>query len=279
MLHYDPTVSIITGIAWDHVNIYKTYDSYKDAFRNFLKKMGSESVCFFDQTDEDLLHLMMNEEFPGLRHGYQSFDTNKTGQIVLEKESYPIEIFGEHNMKNLHAAFLVCKKLGIEKEDFFKSIASFKGAAKRLEKIYTSDKITVYKDFAHAPSKCKATVAAIKSKFPNKRIKAILELHTFSSLDAKFLPQYQGAMDGLEKAAVFFDPHAIKMKKMPTLEKSVVLKCFGNENLEVINETEKCHQFLEETQNDESEILLIMSSGNLGGFDLDAFLNKLRKHK
>jgi len=277
MLHYKPTISVITGMAWDHVNIYKTYDSYKEAFRSFLKSMDSTAVCFFDQSDEELRKMLITESFAVQRQGYLGLEIDKKGNVAFENEKYPIKIFGHHNMLNLNAALLVCQNLGISSADFFKTIAEFKGAAKRLECILKTDQLIVYKDFAHAPSKCKATVAAMRQKYPHKKIKGLLELHTFSSLSANFIPQYKGTMEGLDQAGIFYDPHAVAMKKMDPIEKNFVQESFSHENLVVFNVASDCHQFLNESLTDGTEVLLIMSSGNLAGFDLEAMIESVPK--
>ncbi len=273
MIHYQPNISVITGLAWDHVNIYKTYEDYKDAFRSFLSLMERDAVCFFDQTDAELVKMMATEHFPCIRTGYYPLDQNKKSQVVREDQVYNINVFGRHNLLNMHAALHSCKSLGIEEEAFFEAIASFTGAANRLEKIYESTSHIVYKDFAHAPSKCRATVNAVRSQHPNKKIKGILELHTFSSLNKDFLPHYSGSLDGLDMAAVLYDPHAMAMKKMLLFDKSVVSDAFGYEGLLVLNERAELEDYL---TNGEADIILIMSSGNLAGMDMGAYIDSLK---
>ena len=275
MLHYHPNISIITGLEWDHVNIYKTYEDYKASFRTFLSQMSSDAICFFDQTDEALRKMNLNEAFNCTRKGYTAFETDKKGQIVFDEEHYPIQIFGRHNMKNLKAAYHVCKQLGMGEKDFFSAMSEFTGAAKRLEKIFENENITVFKDFAHAPSKCKATVAAVRERFPNKKVKGLLELHTFSSLSADFLPHYNACMNGLDEAGVFYDPHALEMKQMPALDPDFVKTCFGDGNIQVFDASDACHSFLDKTVSDGTEVLLLMSSGNIGSYDLEMLKNRL----
>ncbi|MBT8233504.1 MAG: peptidoglycan synthetase [Bacteroidia bacterium] len=271
MLHYRPNIAVITGIAWDHVNIYKTYKDYKNIFRDFLNGLQKDAICFFDQTDSDLNKMMINEVFPPKRQSYNSFETNKKGEIIYNGQAFPISIFGNHNLKNLKAAYHVCQSLGIENHAFFEAIANFKGAAKRLELIFESERLTVYKDFAHAPSKCEATVNAVKGKYQNKNLTAILELHTFSSLDKSFITQYAETMSNADKAFVYFDPNALKMKQMPDLDPEFVAKSFKHPNIEAIDNSKRLQEVLESSKTDETEVLLIMSSGSLGGFDLTTF--------
>lgn len=275
MLHYKPSLSVITGVAWDHVNIYKTYDSYKNVFREFLKQMEESAVCFFDQTDAELLAMMLYEQYPSKREGYTPYPSNQKGELLEEDRRVPIKIFGEHNLLNLQAAQLVCEQLGVSREDFLDSIQNFEGAAKRLELIYDSEAIKVYKDFAHAPSKCAATVKAVRAKYPNKKIRAVMELHTFSSLSADFIKMYAHSLDGLDHVSVFYDPHAIAMKKMEPLSKSLVYDAFATEGLVVIDDSEELSSYIHQMTDDKDEILLIMSSGNLGGFDLNLFVDSL----
>jgi UDP-N-acetylmuramate: L-alanyl-gamma-D-glutamyl-meso-diaminopimelate ligase len=269
MLHYNPNIAVITGMAWDHVNIYKTYDAYKDIFRSFLNGLESDAVCYYDQSDFELNHMVLNESFPPKRISYKAFDLNNKGEILFEGEKYSVKIFGNHNMLNLKAALNVCTELGVTTDQFFKCIATFTGAAKRLELVSESENLIVYKDFAHAPSKCKATVEAIRSRFPNKKVKALLELHTFSSLDKAFIPQYKDTMIEADLAFVFFDPHAMDMKNMPLLDTEEVHKHFNHSEMKVFNEKDRFKEEILASKHDGTEVLLVMSSGGLGGLSLE----------
>jgi len=266
MIHYNADIAVITGLAWDHVNIYKTYDSYKNAFRAFLDSMPKESICFFDCSDSELNAMMINEGFPPERESYKAFKLNKKGHVEFDAELYPMKIFGRHNMLNLSAAYNVCQRLGIDKKMFFDSMASFKGAAKRLELI--CDAPLVYRDFAHAPSKCKATVEAVKSRYPGKNLKAVFELHTFSSLDKSFLKQYAGTMNQADTAYVYYDKHALAMKKMPDLDRDEVYSAFSKEDLTVTTESKELEKIIRDSKTDGTEVLLVMSSGVIGGLNL-----------
>jgi len=266
MIHYKADIAVITGLAWDHVNIYKTYESYKNAFREFLNSMSKNAVCYFDCSDADLNTLMINEGFPPERISYKAFAVNKKGSVEYQDELYQMKIFGRHNMLNLSAAYQVCQRLGIDKKVFFESMGSFKGAAKRLELI--SEDPLVYRDFAHAPSKCMATVEAVKNRYPSKKLKAVLELHTFSSLDKSFLKQYAGAMDKADVAYVYFDKHALSMKKMPDLDPEDVYSAFSKEDLTVTTESKELEKIILNSKTDGTEVLLVMSSGVLGGLKL-----------
>ena len=271
MLHYNADISVITGMAWDHVNIYKTYESYKDAFRRFLKSMPEHGVCFFDQSDEVLNHMMQNEIFDVKRISYDALEPNKKSVLEWEGNTYDLKVFGRHNMLNMNAARLVCAELGVSADEFFNAMSDFKGAAKRLELI-SENKPVIYRDFAHAPSKCQATVEAVRSRYGQSKIKAILELHTFSSLDQKFIKNYKGTMNNADEAIVFYDEHALKMKKMPELEAAKVANSFDHAHIEVISDPKHLAKAIKNSQNDGTEVLLIMSSGSLAGIDLNQLL-------
>ena len=272
MLHYDPTISVITGVAWDHVNIYKSYESYLAVFDEFISKMNGESTCYFDQNDKELLHLMIEGKHDCQKHGYLPFETNAIGDIVFRDHKYPIEIFGKHNMSNLKAAFYICQSLGISGQNFFNAIKTFKGASKRLEEIYNNGNMVIYRDFAHAPSKCKASCAAVREKYPEKRILGFIELHTFSSLNRSFINHYKNTMNALDKAIVFFDPYAMKQKRMPALDINEIHRSFNHPDLNVIGDPAELKTALKSTAEDH-DVLLIMSSGNLGGIVIsDIFL-------
>lgn len=264
MLHYQADISVITGVAWDHVNIYKTYDDYLNIFKTYLKQSNRKSKIFFDQTDVELTKLVLDQPYACTRLGYTELTTNRKGTIIYEGSEYPIQVFGQHNLKNLNAAMLVCRQLEIEPDKFLTHIKSFTGAAKRLELLHKSETLTVYKDFAHAPSKAKATATAVRAKYRNKNIKAILELHTFSSLSQEFIQYYKDTLDGLEEVAVFYDPQAMKLKRMPELDKKAVAAAFNHPQLTVINDVDSLEDFLRRDK-EHYDVVLIMSSGNLGG--------------
>lgn len=275
MLHYNPTISVITGVAWDHVNIYKTYESYLEIFERFLAKMDDQSVCYFDQTDDELVNLVVNKKWACLRKGYFGLPADSKSRIKHDGQEFQFAVFGKHNMLNLNAAMLICRKLGISDAEFYTSAIRFKGASKRLELMLSNEKIKIYRDFAHAPSKCKATVKAILDRYPKSKITAVLELHTFSSLSKEFVPQYKNALEGIAKSAVYYDNHALKMKKMAALDKPFVYESFGTKQTEIINDPDELLQFINQTKGDGTDILLLMSSGNLGGFDLNNFIDAL----
>ena len=264
MLHYGANISIITGVAWDHVNIYKTYEDYLGIFRSYLLQSQEGDVVFFDKTDKTLTDLVLSTECQCKRIGYEALEVDGKNNAIWEGKAYPLRVFGNHNFKNLSAARAVCELLGITSEGFLRSIADFTGAAKRLELLSENDQQIVYRDFAHAPSKVQATAAAIRSRYKHRSIGALLELHTFSSLNIEFIQHYAGSLDPLDEVAVFYDPAALKLKKMPMLSKKAVAEAFGHVKLVVLDSPEAVSSYLKKLN---TEVILIMSSGNLGGVE------------
>jgi UDP-N-acetylmuramate: L-alanyl-gamma-D-glutamyl-meso-diaminopimelate ligase len=194
--------------------------------------------------------------------------------VTLEGHSGALKVFGEHNLLNLQAAFLACKELGVGPEAFLKGIVAFGGAAKRLELVARNEHLNIYRDFAHAPSKVKATMEAVRKQFPGRKLIAVLELHTYSSLNEQFLSEYHGALDPADKAVVFYSRHALELKRLPPLSPEKVIAGFGKKDLVVLNEKEELLQWLIE-QSYENVNLLLMSSGNYDGLDIVKFSNKI----
>ena len=275
MLHYKADISVVTGIAWDHVNIYKTFDAYKQIFKDYLLQTKEGDIIFFDMTDGDLVDTMVQTVCKANKTGYQALTTNKKGQVEHEGQLYDMKIFGEHNFKNANAALHVCSALGLDPISFLTHMQSFKGAAKRLELIHEAEKKTIYKDFAHAPSKAKATSEAVRTKHPSVTIKGILELHTFSSLNQGFIEQYRDTLHSMDEVRVFYDPQALELKRMPALDQKKVEAAFNHPNLKVFNDSADLGAYLDQIINVEkgTEVVLIMSSGNLGGNDLSELLD------
>lgn len=267
MLHYDADISILTGMDWDHVNIYKTYDDYLEIFRAYLQKGKKGDLIFFDQADPAVLDLVFKTLTKSTRIGYEPLQINKKSEVVYEEERYPISVFGQHNLKNLHAAMLACEQIGVSKIDFLIHLSDFTGAAKRLECIHRSDQLTIYKDFAHAPSKAKATAAAVRSKFQRAKIFGILELHTFSSLQMDFLAHYAQTLAPLDEVVVYFDPAQLALKRMTTLDPKKVAAAFEHPQLTVVNTAADLSKALANATQEGFEVILLMSSGNLGGID------------
>jgi len=274
-----PHIAIITGIAWDHINVFPTFEIYLEQFKIFIDKIEPGGVLIYNETDP-VLKKLVNEHPSAVRKIPYSIPPHRIENgitvVTLEGHSGHLRVFGEHNLLNLQAAALACKELGVGAEVFLKGISAFGGAAKRLELLGKNDRrnLSVYRDFAHAPSKVKATMEAVRKQFPERRLIAILELHTYSSLNEQFLSEYQGALDLADKAVVFYSRHALELKRLPPLSPEKVAAGFGKKDLVVLNEKEELLKWLME-QSYENVNLLLMSSGNYDGLDMISFTNQI----
>jgi UDP-N-acetylmuramate: L-alanyl-gamma-D-glutamyl-meso-diaminopimelate ligase len=268
-LHYHPHIAVITGIAWDHINVFKTFESYVDTFEQFIATIEPNGKLYYYENDNELQ--IIKDVNPNIDViAYDAFEAaieNGNTTVRYEGNEYGINIFGKHNLTNLRAAYLVCKDLGISVSDFFYSIQNFKGAAKRLQLIKDTEKQKIWLDFAHAPSKVRATVSATKKQYQERDLLAVLELHTFSSLNPEFLPQYKDALIAADIKVVFFSQHALQMKKMKTLQKSDIQTFFNDNTIFVFDKKEELHHFLV-NQNRPNLNILLMTSGNFEGMDL-----------
>jgi UDP-N-acetylmuramate: L-alanyl-gamma-D-glutamyl-meso-diaminopimelate ligase len=272
-----PHIAVLTGIAWDHINVFPTFGIYLDQFRIFLDKIEPGGVLIYNQTDPELARLV--EEHPAAirRIGYGipvHRIENGITLVTLEGQTAALKVFGEHNLLNLQAASLVCKELGLDAAAFLKGMAGFTGAAKRLELLASAPGVNVYRDFAHAPSKVKATIHAVKSQFPDRRLIAILELHTYSSLNEQFLTEYQGNLEDADAAVVFYSPHALELKRLPPLPEEKIHSGFGKQGLAVIHKKEELAEWLMK-QSYKNVNLLLMSSGNYDGLDIQALIDQI----
>jgi len=269
-----PHIAVLTGIAWDHINVFPTFDIYLEQFRIFLRKIEPGGVLIYNQTDPVLTRLVEEHkvETPLRVIGYgipAHRIENGITVVTLEGQTGALKVFGDHNLLNLNAAFLVSKELGVGTADFLTGMASFSGAAKRLELLAANEKGNIYRDFAHAPSKVKATIQAVKMQFPERQLIAILELHTYSSLNEQFLSEYSGSLDPADKAVVFYSKHALELKRLPPLPEATVKAGFGKPGLIVIQDKEELLAWLM-LQSYKNVNLLLMSSGNYDGLDLTA---------
>ena len=275
-----PHIAVLTGIAWDHINVFPTFDFYLEQFTIFIQKIEPGGILIYNGTDEVLNNLVQQNKRTDIR--YQPYQIpqhqihNGITTITIENAATELKVFGNHNLLNLHAAWLVCKELGISANNFTKAISSFTGAAKRLELIASNNTTNVFRDFAHAPSKVKATMEAVKQQHPDKTLIAILELHTFSSLNEKFMEEYKGALDKADKAVVFYSNHALTLKRMPELPKETVEKGFAKKGLIVLTDKNELWAWLQQQQYQHSDLLL-MSSGNYDGLDMINFANSITK--
>jgi UDP-N-acetylmuramate: L-alanyl-gamma-D-glutamyl-meso-diaminopimelate ligase len=277
-LLYQPHIALISGIAWDHVNVYPTFESYTEAFENLVEEMPKAGHLFFDKTDKTLE--VIAEACPEHCHsaGYKAHDSEiRNGQTFLkgnDGKEYGLQVFGEHTLKNLQGALHICTQLGVNETEFYTAIQSFKGAAKRLEWVGESDTQLLFKDFAHAPSKVKATTQALKAQFPQRKLVAALELHTFSSLNPAFLPEYKGTLAEADLAIIYLSEHARAIKRMDKIDAETVQTYFNHPNLVVVREQEELKQILLK-QNQENQNLLMMSSGTFDGLDFPGLATEL----
>ena len=270
-LWYKPDVAVISGIAWDHINVFPTFENYVEQFQLFIDSISEDGQLIYYEGDEILNKLVSKSKSNIQKIGYHAHEHEiKDGITFLKKNNQTIEvgIFGDHNLQNLNAALLVCEALGINSNDFYEAIKSFGGAAKRLELIAKNKHSFVYKDYAHSPSKLKATTQAVKKQYPDKKLIACMELHTFSSLNKEFLQEYSGAMSAADEAVVYFNPKAIEHKGLASISKAEVEGAFKPSIVKVYDQSETVKQFLERNKL-ENAVLLLMTSGNFDGVDLN----------
>ncbi len=268
---YQPNIALISGIAWDHINVFPTFENYVDQFKIFIDKITNGGILIYNEDDETVKQIVEEAEKPIRKLPYSLPEyTIDNGVTYLETldGSMPIEVFGAHNLSNLAGAKWICQNMGVDEAEFYEAIASFKGASKRLEKIAQTPTAVAYKDFAHSPSKVKATTQAVKKQYPNKKLVACLELHTYSSLNTEFLTEYQGALDAADTAVVFYSPDAVAIKKLEEISKEQIEKAFNREDLIVYTNPDEFKSFLL-VQEFTDSVLLLMSSGNYGGLDFD----------
>lgn len=266
---YKPNIALLSGIAWDHINVFPTYKNYVEQFEIFLTEITNGGTIIYNEEDPEVKRVVEESTATIKKVPYQTPTyTVEDGTTLLETPEgpMPIEVFGKHNLNNLEGARWICQLMGIDAEDFYEAIATFSGASKRLEKIAETDTAIAYKDFAHSPSKVKATTEALKNQYPNRTLIACLELHTYSSLNPEFLTEYQGALDAADKAVVFYSPHAVMIKGLEEIKEAQITGAFQRDDLIVFTNPADFKTFLY-TQNFKDTSLLFMSSGNYGGLD------------
>lgn len=273
---YHPHIALLSGIAWDHINVFPTFKNYVEQFSIFRDKIEAGGKLIYYSGDEELQQLASGasgiETIPydthpnSIRDGITYLSTAK-GEV-------PIQVFGEHNLQNLNGARLICNAMGINDDLFYEAIRSFGGAAKRLELVKKNDSTAIYKDFAHSPSKLKATTSAMKDQYPDRKLVACMELHTFSSLNADFLKEYAGSMDKADVAFVYFNPHTIAHKKLEAINEEEVKEAFANPGLRVTTDSSALMNEIRAMEWDGSNLLL-MSSGNFDGVDFDELAGEL----
>ena len=274
---YQPEIAVVSGIAWDHINVFPTFENYVEQFRIFIDKVGKNGRVIYFEDDNVLKEVVLNSSSKAIKIPYCTFPNqikNGITYVRTEKEEIPLEIFGDHNLQNLNAAYHVCIQLGMKSVDFFSAIRSFKGASKRLELVQKNQSTAIYKDFAHSPSKLKATTSALKNQYPNRKLIACMELHTFSSLNKSFLDQYNGTMQAADVAFVYFNKKTLKHKKLDDLSAEDVKKAFAGENVTVLNSSKEMVNCLLKMKW-EQQNLLLMSSGNFDGIQFAELAEKI----
>lgn len=268
---YKPNIALVTGIAWDHINVFPTFEDYVDQFRLFIDSIVSGGILVYNEEDSELVTLVEETKNQIRKHPYKTPDFRIENNITVldtPEGEMALEIVGAHNMSNLAGAKWICQHMGVDEDDFYEAIASFKGASKRLEKIAEKENILVYKDFAHSPSKVKATTKAVREQYPLRKLYASLELHTFSSLSPQFLAQYRNTLEVADEAVVFYSPEALEQKKMSPISEDEIRKAFEKENLKVFTQPEDFQQYLKQLDY-ENAVVLLMSSGTYGGLDFE----------
>lgn len=277
---YRPDIALLSGIAWDHINVFPTFDNYVEQFRIFAGLIGKNGSLVYCELDEEVKRVgeAARSDIKKLPYSIPShtIDNGITYLHAAGGKKIPLIVFGEHNLMNINGARLVCGQIGINDDQFYEAISSFRGAAKRLELVKRNDHTAVYKDFAHSPSKLKATTQAMKRQFPHRKLVACMELHTFSSLNENFLTHYEGAMELADKAFVYFNPHTIAHKKLKPITGQQVKDAFGGNNIEVYTDSKKLVSELQHMNWKEAN-LLMMSSGNFDGVDFKVLAEAIVK--
>lgn len=275
---YKPNIAILSGIAWDHINVFPTFEIYVDQFKKFIELIEPNGHLIYCQEDKVLEKTCLSTTGNSITKTPYSVPANKiengVTSLLVNGNEIPLLIFGNHNLMNLNGARLVCNKIGINDAQFYEAIKSFKGAAKRLELVYKNNSFNFYKDFAHSPSKLKATTNAVKEQFSNRKVIACMELHTFSSLNQDFLNEYNGAMDLADEAIVYFNPHTIAHKKLKEITVEQVHAAFSRKDLKVFTKSSDVTDYLK-SLNWNNKVLLMMSSGNFDGVDFNNLAKEL----
>ena len=268
---YQPNIALLSGIAWDHINVFPTFENYVEQFEIFVDQITKGGILVYNEEDETVKKVAEETTNIIRRLPYKTPSYSvEDGTTLLDTPEgpMPIEVFGAHNLNNLSGAKWICQNMGVDEADFYEAIASFKGASKRLEKIAEGNGKVAYKDFAHSPSKVSATTKAVKAQYPNRKLVACLELHTYSSLNAEFLKEYEGALDAADVAVVFYSPDAVKIKQLEEVSYNQIAQSFQRDDLIIYTNPAEFKDFLFNYDLNNSALLL-MSSGNYGGLNFD----------
>ncbi|MGZ4048509.1 MAG: UDP-N-acetylmuramate--L-alanine ligase [Bacteroidia bacterium] len=276
---YKPNIAILSGIAWDHINVFPTFDFYVEQFKIFTDQIEQGGSLVYCELDKEVKKVCEAARADIKKIPYSVPENrieNGTTFLKTKSSDIPLLVFGDHNLMNINGARLVCQQLGLNEDKFYEAIQSFKGAAKRLELVKRNEVTAMYKDFAHSPSKLKATTQAVKKQFPNRKLIACMELHTFSSLTEEFLKEYKGSMELADEAIVYFNQHTIEHKKLKPITEEQVKNAFGGNNIRVITNS---NQLLDELlkMDFKNKNLLMMSSGNFDGIDFKELGEKIMK--
>ncbi|WP_299055382.1 Mur ligase family protein [uncultured Polaribacter sp.] len=268
---YKPNIALLSGIAWDHINVFPTFENYVEQFKIFTDSMINGGMMVYNEEDTIVKEVVESSNNHIKKYPYKTpnyFIEDGTTFLETSEGNLPLEIFGEHNLQNLAGAKWICQHMGIDEDDFYEAIADFKGASKRLEKIIESKDTVIFKDFAHSPSKVAATTKAVKEQYGNRTVLACLELHTYSSLNATFLEEYKSALDAADKAVVFYSPDAVKIKQLEAVTAKQIATAFERDDLIIYTNPTEFKEFLF-NENLKNSAVVLMSSGNYGGLDFD----------
>jgi UDP-N-acetylmuramate: L-alanyl-gamma-D-glutamyl-meso-diaminopimelate ligase len=276
---YKPNIAVLSGIAWDHINVFPTFENYVEQFSIFVNLIEQNGSLIYCELDKEVKKVSEGARTDIKKYPYgipANQIKNGTTYLLTGTKQVPLNVFGDHNLMNINAARLACNQVGITDEQFYESIQSFSGAAKRLELVSKNEVTAVYKDFAHSPSKLKATTQAVKKQFPDRKLIAIMELHTFSSLNQDFLNQYEGSMALADQAIVYFNPHTIAHKKLKPITTEQVQQAFGRKDILVVTDSKQVISTILEIDF-KNKNLLLMSSGNFDGMDFKDLSSKIVK--
>lgn len=270
ILLYHPDIALISGIAWDHVNVFPTFENYVHQFELFVESISKSGAVVYNADDENVKKVVLNSKNQILKLAYSIPEHTIKNEITILNTAigdFELKVFGDHNLSNIEGARQVCNQMGVSDSEFYLAIQSFKGASKRLELINRTADFVAYKDFAHAPSKVSSTTKAVKSQFADKKLVACLELHTYSSLNPEFLKEYKGSLAPADEKIVYYNPEALKIKRMTSISITDIRNAFGDENIQVFTVSSELKDYLDKTDKNGS-VFLIMSSANFGGIDL-----------
>ena len=275
---YHADIALISGIAWDHINVFPTFENYLEQFNIFAQQIPEDGALVYCELDDEVKNICQDSEVQAVLYAYGLPEHDIiNGQTFLKidgGDDVPLDVFGDHNLANMEGARVICQQLGIDRHQFREAITSFKGASNRMELIARSDNLVMYKDFAHSPSKVTATTQAVRKQYPEHNFIACLELHTFSSLNEEFLLEYKGAMDAADVTMVYYNPHTIEHKKLKAITGQQVKEAFGRESLVTLTDSDKIAPFLK-SQDLDNAVILMMSSGNYDGLEHKVLFDSL----